>query len=74
MEAGHLPPLSFEKASGVPLLSAQVRPLEEVLAAAERAAIVHALQETGGNRTKAAVLLGVSMRTLFYKIGKHGLK
>ena len=55
-------------------LSGPVLPLEKVIADAERGVIMRALQETRGNRTKAAGLLGISMRSLFYKIEKYGLK
>jgi transcriptional regulator with PAS, ATPase and Fis domain len=36
--------------------------------AVERAAIQRALQASNGNRRKAANLLGISLRTLFYKL------
>jgi DNA-binding NtrC family response regulator len=54
--------------------SVPVRKLSEVVADAERVAIRRALQETGGNRTEAAKLLGVSRKTLWEKMGKLGLK
>jgi len=47
--------------------------LEEAVEAAERGAIVQALKSTGGNRREAAKRLGVSLRTLFYKIERYGL-
>ncbi len=47
--------------------------LDEAVAAAERAAIVAALQASGGNRRTAAERLGVSLRTLFYKIDRYKL-
>ncbi len=40
----------------------------------ERNAIVAALTEVGGNRRKAADLLGIGERTLYRKIGKYGLE
>ncbi|HKA91505.1 MAG TPA: sigma-54 dependent transcriptional regulator [Haliangiales bacterium] len=40
---------------------------------AERAALANALVHTGGNRTVAARVLGVSRRTLYYKLKEHGL-
>lgn len=71
----HLPLMPCEKSpepTSVP--SGQLPPLEKTVADAERAAIRRALQETDGNRTKAAVLLGISMRSMFYKMEKYGLK
>lgn len=41
--------------------------------AEERKRIVEALRQTGGNRTKAAVLLGTSRVTLWKKIGKYSI-
>jgi len=48
--------------------------LRETLDAAERTAIAEALAAAGGNRREAATRLGVSLRTLFYKIARHGLE
>jgi len=39
---------------------------------AERHAIREALNRTGGNRTRAAKLLGISRRTLLYRLKKYG--
>ncbi len=47
--------------------------LVEVVAAAERAAIVHALRVTHDNKTHAADRLGVSVRTLWYKLRRLGI-
>jgi two-component system response regulator AtoC len=41
--------------------------------AAEAAAIRAALAQTGGSRKEAAKLLGVSVRTLFYKLRDLGI-
>jgi DNA-binding NtrC family response regulator len=40
---------------------------------AERAAIVDALARSGGNRTLAARLLGISRRTLYNKLSEHSI-
>ncbi|HXM39549.1 MAG TPA: sigma-54 dependent transcriptional regulator [Gemmatimonadales bacterium] len=48
--------------------------LDAAVAAAERQAIAAALQATDGNRREAAKRLGVSLRTLFYKMGRHRLE
>ena len=51
-----------------------VRPLHETVAEAERAAIRHALDSARGNRKEAAESLGISVRSLFYKLREHGLE
>ncbi|WP_082411772.1 helix-turn-helix domain-containing protein [Methylogaea oryzae] len=39
----------------------------------EREFIGRALEQTGGNKTRAARLLEISERTLWYKLKKYGL-
>lgn len=51
----------------------RVVPLSEEVRAAERRALVRALEHTKGNRTLAAKLLGVSRATLYNKLDEHGL-
>lgn len=46
--------------------------LRHAVEAAERLAITTALREAGGNRRAAAKRLGVSLRTLFYKMDRYG--
>ena len=46
-------------------------PLREAVEAAERRAIEAALGATSGNRREAARRLGVSLRTLFYKMERY---
>lgn len=48
--------------------------LRDVVERAERAAISDALRAAGGNRREAAKRLGVSLRTLFYKMDRYGLE
>ena len=48
--------------------------LRDAVEAAERQAIVATLQAAGGNRRAAAKQLGVSLRTLFYKIDRYRLE
>ena len=44
------------------------RPMARTMAEIERRAIEEALAEFGGNRTKAAKRLGISLRTLQYRL------
>jgi len=48
-------------------------PLHRRTGAAEEAAIREALERTGGNRRAAADDLGISVRTLFYKLKRYGI-
>src|SRR5215472_8596262 len=48
--------------------------LDPQVRAAERRALLRALVKAGGNRTQAALLLVVSRRTLYYKLGEHQLR
>jgi DNA-binding NtrC family response regulator len=41
---------------------------------AEKQLIIQALDETGGNRKRAAEILGIGERTLYRKLDKYGLK
>jgi len=47
----------------------EVRPLVEL----EKEAILHALEVVGGNRRRAAELLGIGERTLYDKLKKYGV-
>jgi len=47
--------------------------LREAAERAEREAIAETLRATDGNRREAAKRLGVSLRTLFYKIDRYGI-
>jgi two-component system response regulator AtoC len=59
-------------ASGVPEQGRGLR-LDEALDQVEREMILRALEETKHVKTRAARLLGVSERSLWYKLRKHGL-
>ena len=48
--------------------------LRDAVEAAERQAITRALEAAGGNRRAAAKRLGVSLRTLFYKMDRYGIE
>jgi len=47
--------------------------LREAVERAERRAILRALEAAGGNKTAAAKLLGVGLRSLYYKIKRYGI-
>jgi two-component system response regulator PilR (NtrC family) len=74
---GDLPtPVSGMAASPAPLL-ANLPPegcaLDEVLGEVERRLLLEALARTGGVRKSAAKLLGITFRSLRYRLSKHGL-
>lgn len=50
-----------------------LRSLSETVDEAERTAIQSALRAAEGNKTKAARLLGMSIRNLYNKMAKHGM-
>ncbi|MBF0159705.1 MAG: sigma-54-dependent Fis family transcriptional regulator [Magnetococcales bacterium] len=50
-----------------------ILPLETVRQQAETQAIVHALRHTGGNRIKAAELMGITRQSLHNKMRRYGL-
>jgi len=47
--------------------------LNVVIPEVEKMLIRRALERTGGNRTRAASLLGISHRTLLYKLKEYGI-
>src|SRR5437763_2204478 len=55
------------------VVSTDTGTLRDAVEAAERRAITAALQAAGGNRRAAAKRLGVSLRTLFYKMDRYGV-
>jgi len=74
----HLPPLEKKLAEGHGVLPAQTTPtgisLKEALEHAERNHILRELAAANGNRTVAAKRLGISIRSLYYKLEKLGLE
>jgi two-component system response regulator AtoC len=68
--------IGFAEASGLApqiSLESSVMDLALALRKAERRAIDKALKSAGGNRNLAARLLGISRRSLYYKLQEHGL-
>jgi two-component system response regulator AtoC len=61
-------PLNDESTSDLSVIE-----LDAAVRAAERRALEKALKKAEGNRVLAARLLGVSRRTLFYKLRIHGI-
>lgn len=47
--------------------------LKEIIYETEKKIIIQALKETEGNRTEAAKLLGIAIRSLYYKLDKYGI-
>jgi two-component system, NtrC family, response regulator AtoC len=78
IEPQHLPP-NFQQHGASP--SVQLphdqsggHNVRAALAQIERASIVKALENHGGNQTRAAKQLGLSRRALIYKMGKYEIK
>jgi len=69
IEKDDLPSALFKKSEGNNFAS-----LSEVAAGAEKEHILRTLAATNGNKTKAAVLLGVSRKTLWGKMNMYGLQ
>jgi len=47
--------------------------LSDILDSTEKTVLLKTLQKTNGNKTKAANMLGIAVRSLYYKLEKHGL-
>jgi DNA-binding NtrC family response regulator len=70
LELDDLPPELLHAAPiTAPTVSATIRPLVEL----EREAIAAALTATGGNKARAAALLGIDRTTLYRKLKDHAL-
>ncbi|MCF6094425.1 sigma 54-interacting transcriptional regulator [Microaerobacter geothermalis] len=74
----HLPPIegqSIHRSSSSVQITEDfhtdlAEPLDKILENVEKAYIEKVLSATGGNRTKAAKILGISIRSLYYKLEK----
>jgi len=68
----HLPPLG---ASSEPVATATeadlVLPIGTTVEDAEKELILRTLKQTGGNKTRAAEVLGISLKTLHNKLHKY---
>ncbi|MGQ0656497.1 MAG: sigma-54-dependent transcriptional regulator [Chromatiales bacterium] len=62
------------RAEDLQLKDAETSPLASLLDNIEREKILTALEQAGGNKTAAARLLGISFRSLRYRLRKFGLK
>jgi len=71
-ERDSVEPATFVNAPAAPI-PPQTGTLDDVVAAAERDAIIAALRRVDGNRRAAAKQLGVSLRTLFYKMTRYSI-
>jgi DNA-binding NtrC family response regulator len=70
----HLPMDLLEDAPGDREDPGSPRSLREEMAVAERLILQRALRHTGGNRSRAARILGIHRTGLYQKIKTHGLK
>jgi len=77
IEAAVLPPRlqrgQKEAACGAPAGKTLGEVVADVSGRTERRMIEKALEATGGNRTRAAALLGISRKTLFNKMRELGI-
>jgi Nif-specific regulatory protein len=71
LDVQHLPAPIIDSARTPPTSPANLR---ETLDRVERTMIVEALQDAGGNQTRAAKALGISERLMGLRVRKYGLK
>lgn len=62
-----------EERQGAALQLQAAVPLQEQMDTVERRILEHTLEECAGNKTRAARQLDISLRSLYYKLEKHGL-
>src|SRR5262245_37376385 len=73
---GHLPPAIQQATAQPPSAAAPVLagPLDEALETWERQMILDALRQGGGVQARAAKILGISERSLWYRVKKLGIQ
>ncbi|MFW5855784.1 MAG: sigma 54-interacting transcriptional regulator [Bacillota bacterium] len=54
--------------------SLEAHSLKEIMNKTEKNLVIRALNKTDGNRTEAAKLLGIAVRSLYYKMDKYGIE
>ena len=72
IEKHHLPD-SIRQDAGLTMQESRYQP-RDVNGPSEKQQLIDALQATGGNKTKAAAMLGVSRVTVWSRMKKHGLE
>jgi DNA-binding NtrC family response regulator len=72
----HLPPAIQQATAQPPAAAAPVLagPLDEALETWERQMILDALRQGGGIQARAAKILGISERSLWYRVKKLGIQ
>jgi DNA-binding NtrC family response regulator len=68
------PPVAAETAPGFARPAPLKEAVQTVAAPRERALILEALRQAGGNRTRASLILGISRKTLFNKMVALGIR
>jgi DNA-binding NtrC family response regulator len=70
------PKLAAEAWTGSPVLQSndEVLPLDTAVAEVEKATILAALEKCNHHRERTAQLLGISVRTLHYKMNRYSLQ
>jgi len=73
--SAHLPPqlLKGPKAMAPPPAGGAARETAAAPVEADKTALLKALQQTGGNQSKAAALLGISRVTLWHRLKRYGI-